>query len=149
MAENENKENEQEETLTDEEIALLANKEIRDRDKKIKELTKELNKAKLLSTAEDEEEEPLSREECIKRLSDTRTTNYDYAEAVIGLVDAELADGNPNPLGKNGEQVYEFFKECIEECDGDKSRFTSIYQAKLAPDDKSVAMAYNSRKYKK
>ena len=146
MAElNENKDNEQEE-VSDEELAVLANKEIRKRDEEIQKLRKQLNREKLLSKAEEEEEEPLSREECIKRLSDSRTTNYDYAEAVIGLVDDELAKGNPNPLGRNGKEVYDFFKDVIEECDGDKSRFTSIYQARLGADDPSVAMAYNKRK---
>ena len=144
MAEN-NEQNTQEE-ITDDELAVLANKELRKRDEEIKRLKIELNKQKLLSTAEEEEEEPLSREECIKRLSDGRTTNYEYAEAVIGLVDAELAEGNPNPLGKNGDDVYNFFKDVIEECDGDKSRFTSIYQARLGADDPSIAMAYNKRK---
>ena len=146
MAQNENETVKTEEELSDEEIAELANKELRKKDDEIAKLKKDLAKAKLLSTADDEEEEPLSREECIKRLSDIRTTNYDYAEAVIGLVDAELAEGKPNPLGKNGKEVYEFFKDVIEECDGDKTRFTSIYQARLGADDKSAALAYQKRK---
>lgn len=146
MGENEQDVEVIEEDLTDEEIAVLANKEIRKKDDEISRLKKDLAKAKLLSQAEDEEEEPLSREECLKRLSDNRTTNYEYAEAVIGLVDNELSNGNPNPLGKNGKEVYDFFKSVIEECDGDKTRFTSIYQARLGADDKSVAMAYNKRK---
>lgn len=146
MESNENENVENEEELNDEEIAELANKELRKKEEEIAKLKKDLAKAKLLSTAEDEEEEPLSREECIKRLSDMRTTNYDYAEAVVGLVDVELAEGRPNPLGKNGKEVYDFFKDVIEECNGDKTRFTSIYQARLGADDKSIAMAYNKRK---
>ena len=149
MTENENKEKEIEEQLDDEEIAVLANKELRKKDEEIRRLTKELNKAKLLSQADEEEEEPLSREDCIKALSDPRTTNYDYACAVIGLVDDEVSKGNPNPLGADGEDVYAFFKDVIEECDGDKSRFTSIYQSKIGADDKAVAMAYNKRKNNK
>lgn len=149
MAQNDNEIVEKEEELSDEEIAELANKELRKKEEEIAKLRKDLAKAKLLSTAEDEEEDPLSREECIKRISDTRTTNYDYAEAVIGLVDNELSKGNPNPLGKDGDEVYEFFKNCIEECGDDKSRFTSIYQARLGADDKSIAMAYNKRKNNK
>lgn len=148
MAENENQNNNQEEELTDEEIAVLANKKLREKDAEIEKLKKDLARAKLLSKADDEEEDPLSREECIERISNSRTSNYDYAEAVIGLVDDELSKGNPNPLGKDGDEVYEFFKNCIEECDGDKSRFPSIYQARLGADDKSIAMAYNKRKNK-
>ena len=131
--------------LTDVEIAELANKELRKKDEELAKLRKELAQAKLYSLAEDEEEESLSREECIKRISSNRTTNYDYAEAVIGLVDCETAEGKPNPLGSNGEEVYNFFKEVIKECDGDKSRFTSVYQARIGSDDKSTAMAYNNR----
>ena len=134
------------EEMEEVEIAELANKEIRSKDAEIAKLKRDLAKAKLYSTAEEEEEEPLTREECIKRLGDSCTTNYDYAEAVVGLVDLELAEGRPNPLGKNGEEVYNFFKDVIEECGDDKSRFTSIYQARLGADDPSTAMAYKKRK---
>lgn len=109
MAQEEPVKTEQEEELSELEIAELANKELRKKEEEIAKLKKDLARAKLLSQAEEEEEEPLSREECLKRLSDARTTNYDYAEAVIGLVDAELAEGKPNPLGKNGKEVYDFF----------------------------------------
>lgn len=142
----ENKVIEEQKELDDLELAEIANKELRDREKQIASLKKELAKAKLLSTAEEEETEALSKEECLKRISDSGTTNYDYAEAVVNLVEAELADGKPNPLGTNGEAVYNFFKDVLDECDGNKSIFTSIYQSKLAPDDKSIAMAYNKRK---
>ena len=145
MAQEETTKTEQEEDLSELEIAELANKELRKKEEEIAKLKKDLARAKLLSKAEEEEEEPLSREECLKRLSDTRTPNYDYAEAVTGLVDAELAAGKPNPLGKNGKEVYDFFKDVIEECDGDKTRFTSIYQARLGADDPSIAMAYKKR----
>ena len=135
-----------EEELSEVEIAELANKEIKTRDAEIAKLKKELAQAKLYSVAEDEEELTLSREECIKRLSDSRISNYDYAEAVVGLVDLELADGKPNPLGVNGKEVYDFFKDVLEECGDDKSRFTAVYQAKLGNDDPQVAMAYKKRK---
>ena len=142
----ENEKQTPEEELEDVEIAELANKEIRGKDAEIAKLKRDLAKAKLYSTAEEEEEEPLTREECIKRLEDSRTTNYDYAEAVVGIVDLELSEGKPNPLGKNGEEVYNFFKDVLEECGDDKSRFTSIYQARLGADDPSTAMAYKKRK---
>ena len=144
MAENEKQTPEEE--LEEVEIAEHANKEIRNKNAEIAKLKKDLAKAKLYSTAEEEEEEPLTREECVKRLSDSRTTNYDYAEAVVGIVDLELSEGRPNPLGKNGEEVYNFFKDVLEECGDDKSRFTSIYQARLGADDPSTAMAYKKRK---
>lgn len=137
--------NEQEQELTDEEIAELANKEIRKKDEEIAKLKKDLAKLKLYSEAEEDDSSPMTKEECIKILSSDRTTNYDYAEAVVNLVDIETAEGNPNPLGKNGKEVYQFFKDVIEECGSDKSRFTSIYQSRLGPDDPSIAMAYKKR----
>lgn len=145
----ENQTTEQEEELSEIEIAELANKELKSRDAEIAKLKKELAQAKLYSTVDGEEEEPMSREECIKVLASDSTTNYDYAQAVINLVDLELAEGNPNPLGQDGQEVYDFFKGCIEECGDDKSRFTSIYQSRLGADDKSVAMAFNKRNNKK
>lgn len=145
-------ENQQEESpendLNDEEIAELANKEIKERDAEIAKLKKELAKAKLYSKADEEDETPISREECIKVLDDPRTTNYDYAQAVVNLVDLELADGKPNPLGIKGQEVYNFFKDVLEECDGDKTRFPSIYQARIGADPTEIAMAYNKRKNK-
>ena len=144
MLEKENQEEQEE--MEDVEIAELANRELRSKNEEIAKLKKDLAKAKLYSTAEEEEEEPLTREECIKRLGDSRISNYDYAEAVVGLVDCELSEGRPNPLGKNGDEVYAFFKDVLEECGDDKSRFTSIYQARLGADDASTAMAYKKRK---
>lgn len=148
MADENNKEQKEQETaenLTELEIAELANKEIRKKDEEISKLKKDLARAKLYSEAEEEEEEPLTHEECIKCIFDNRTTNYDYAEAVIGLIDDERSKGIPSSLGKDGDAIYNFLKDVIEECDGDKSRFTSIYQARLGADDPSVAMAYKKR----
>lgn len=141
MAENQEKEVE----MTDEEIAELANKEIRARDEEIAKLKKALNKAKLYSQAPEEEEVSLTKKECLEVISNPHSLNYDYAEAVCRLVDIELADGNPNPLGQDGEDVYKFFKDVIDECDGDKDRFTALYQLKLAPDDAQIAAAYKRR----
>lgn len=139
------KENKPEEGLTDIEIAELANKKLREKEEEINRLKKELAKEKLLSTAPDEEEETLSKEECLKRINDDHVSNYDYAEAVCGLVDIAREEGQPNPLGRDGDKVYDFFKDVLEECDGDKNRFPSVYQARIGNDDPSVAMAYNRR----
>lgn len=145
MAEENKKPNEGQEELSDIEIAELANKKLKEKDAEIAQLKKDLAKEKLLSTAPEDDDELMSKEECIKVITDSRTSNYDYAVAVLDLVDNELSDGKPNPLGKNGEDVYNFLKDTVEECDGDKSRFTSIYQAKLGADDPSVAMAFRKR----
>lgn len=145
MAEENKKSNEGQEELSDIEIAELANKKLKEKDAEIAQLKKDLAKEKLLSNAPEDDDELMSKEECIKVITDSRTSNYDYAVAVLDLVDNELSDGKPNPLGKNGEDVYNFLKDTVEECDGDKSRFTSIYQAKLGADDPSVAMAFRKR----
>jgi len=134
------------ENLTDIEIAELANQELRKKDVELAKLRKDLAQAKLFSVVGDEEPEILTREECIKQLGNNRITNYDYAETVCNLVDIEKSEGKPNPLGKNGEEVYKFFKDVIEECGDDKSRFPSIYQARLGNDDTQTAMAYKNRK---
>lgn len=141
-------ENEQENlgNLSDIEIAELANKELKLRNERIATLEKELAVQKLYSVADDGTPEVLTREECIKKLGDSHITNYDYAQTVVNLVDVEKANGRQNPLGSNGENVYTFFKNVIEECGDDKSRFTSIYQARLGSDDPSITMAYNKRK---
>ena len=143
MAEIEEKEQQNE--MDDIELAELANKELRKKEEEIAKLKKDLAKAKLYSEAEEEEEETLSREECISRLSDMRTTNYDCIEAVVNLVDLELAEGHENPLGKNGQEIYDFLKDCIDECGDDKSRFTAVYQSKLGADDPTIALAYKNR----
>lgn len=143
MAEIEEKQ--QQEEMDDIELAELANRELRKKEEEIAKLKKDLAKAKLYSEAEEEEEETLSREECVSRLSDVRTTNYDCIEAVVNLVDLELAEGRENPLGKNGQEIYDFLKDCIDECGDDKSRFTAVYQSKLGADDPTIALAYKNR----
>lgn len=50
----------------------------------------------------------------------------------------EVENGRPNPLGKDGGKVCDFFEDVIDECAEDKSRFISIYQAKIGADDKKL-----------
>lgn len=140
-----NEERQQQEEMDDIELAELANKELRKKEEEIAKLKRDLAKAKLYSEAKEEEEETLSREECVSRLSDMRTTNYDCIEAVVNLVDLELAEGHENPLGKDGQEIYDFLKDCIDECGDDKSRFTAVYQSKLGADDPKIALAYKNR----
>lgn len=134
--------------VTDEEIAVIANKELRKKDKEIAQLKKEINQLKLLSTAEESEEPELSREDCIKILNDSHTCNYDYAKAVVALSKLETSEGRPNPLGEEGNEVCDFFEGIIKACDGDKSKFVSLYQANIGPDDPKVSAKSVGRKNK-
>ena len=137
------------ENMTDIEVGELAAKELQKRDTEIASLKKQLAIAKLYSKPEEGEEDAImSKEYCLKVIGDSNTCNYDYANAVCELCDREAEAGKPNPLGENGKQVYDFFKNVIEECDGDKDLFTSIYNSRLAPDDPSVALAYKKSKLK-
>ena len=137
------------ENMTDIEVGELAAKELQKRDSEIASLKKQLAIAKLYSKPEEgEEDATMSKEDCLKVIGDSNTCNYDYANAVCELCDREAEAGKPNPLGENGKQVYDFFKNVIEECDGDKDLFTSIYNSRLAPDDPSVALAYKKSKLK-
>lgn len=140
------KEGEEQEELSEIEIAELANKELKKKEQEIADLKKQLAKEKLYSKAEEEEREIPTREDCLKVIGSNKTNNYDYAQAVVDLVDIEKNEGRANPLGKNGDAVYDFFKEVIEECDGDKNLFPSIYQTKLGEDDPQIKLAYNKRK---
>lgn len=137
------------EDMTDIEVGELAAKELQKRDSEIASLKKQLAIAKLYSKPEEGgEDATMSKEDCLKVIGDSNTCNYDYANAVCELCDREAEAGKPNPLGENGKQVYDFFKNVIEECDGDKDLFTSIYNSRLAPDDPSVALAYKKSKLK-
>ena len=137
------------EDMTDIEVGELAAKELQKRDSEIASLKKQLAIAKLYSKPEEgEEDATMSKEDCLKVIGDSNTCNYDYANAVCELCDREAEAGKPNPLGENGKQVYDFFKNVIEECDGDKDLFTSIYNSRLAPDDPSVALAYKNSELK-
>ena len=144
--ENKEKDINEEQEMDDMELAELANKELNKKEDEIRQLKQQLAKAKLFSRAENEDDSnQMTREECIKVISDSRTTNYDYAKAVCNLVDIEVANGRENPLGSNGKLVYDFFKDCIEECGDDKGRFTSIYQSRIGNDDPKTAFAYRKR----
>lgn len=135
MNENEVKE-QTENQMSDLEIAEMASKEIANRDKKIKELERQIAKDKLLYQPKEEEVEIVrSREDCLKSIFDPKTCNYDYAVAVCDFVDIEIKAGRPNPLGKDGDAVYEFLDNCIADCNGDKAKFVSIYQSKIGKDE--------------
>lgn len=148
MAVEENNMQEEEEQLSDIEIAELARKKLNEKDDEIAKLKKDLAREKLLSNGSEDNDEPvrMSKEECLKIINDPSVCNYDYAVAVCDLVDNEKDEGQPNPLGQDGDAVYSFFKDVIDSCDGDKGKFTAIYQAKLPQDDPKIAMAYNKRK---
>ena len=130
---------------TDLEIAELASKEISERDKKIRELEKQLAKSKLMSNPDEEPEIVRTKEDCLKTIFDSKVSNYDYAVAVCDLVDIETKAGRPNPLGKDGDAVYDFLDDCIACCDGDKSKFPSVYQAKIGKDDLPAAIRSKRR----
>lgn len=144
--ENEQIENEEKE-LTDDEIAELANKEIGKKNAEIAKLKKENAKLKLYQNPVPEKEKR-TREDIAKVLNDSKTNNYDYAQAVIDLCSLEEEEGHENPMGEDGDAVVELFQDCIDCCDGDKSKFTAIYQSKIANDDKKTAMAYQRLKNK-
>lgn len=143
-----------EENLSDEEIAELANAEIRKKNEEIAKLKKDLAKAKLYSEAPEESEELLSSGEYRKALSDSTNTNYDAIYNAVKLCESIKEEGNANPydavfhLGEESENVYTFLKNAIDVCDGDKSQFISIYQSMLAPDDPKIAAAYRKAQKK-
>lgn len=148
MAEEKLEQQQQQQEQTDIEIAELANKEIRARDAEISKLKKELAQQKLYSIANEEEDTPKTAEDCLAVISDSNSCSYDIMGNFCDLRDIQVAEGKPDPFGSEGAQVTKFLRDVIEECDGDKSRFHSIYQARLGADDPSIAMAYNKRKVK-
>ena len=135
---------EEQEELSDEEVAEIASKEISKRDKKIKELEKQVAISKMYSTPE-EEQNPVTMEDCLKTLNNENSCNYDYAEAIVNAIDIEASKGVENPFGDEGLKVRDFLKDVIDTCDGDKSKFVSVYQSKIGADDKNVAAAYNAK----
>lgn len=145
MNEQEKNNQEQNVEMDDMEIAELAKRELDKRNEEIRKLKKELAQAKLLSEPKEEEEPSLTKDDCMKVLFNGNTCNYDFAVAVCNLVDIERDEGNPNPLGKRGDEVYNFFEECIDACNGDKSKFPAVYQAKIGNDDAPVIAKKNKR----
>ena len=141
-----NNPNPEQQEMDDISIAEQANKLLQKEREEKEKLKKELARAKLLSNGNPEEEkEVMSKEDCLKIIGDKNTCNYDYAVAVVNLVDRELEAGQPNPLGEHGQEIRDFFEEVIEDCDGDKTKFTSVYQAKLPADDPKIAVSYRAR----
>ena len=136
------------ENMDDITVAEEAGKVIAEKDKKIKQLTIELAKQKLYRTVESDEEPVPTREDYLKTLGASDTTNYDYAAAAIGLRELELAEGNPDPLGEDGEEVAAFLKSVIEDCNGDKTAFPALYVARLGQDLPADAAAYKKAIHK-
>lgn len=129
-------------------IAEEAAKLISEKDKRIKELETEMARAKLYRTVDTEEEPVPTREDYLKVLSASDTTNYDYAEAVIGLRQLELLEGRPDPLGEDGEDVAAFLQGILEDCNGDKTAFPALYGARLGQDLPADAAAYKKAIHK-
>lgn len=142
MNEDEKKQNDTQD-ISDIEIATLANEELKKRDYEINTLKKELAKSKLYSQVN--EEPKMTKNECINIISGgNEISNYEYATAVLRLVDIANENSEPNPLGANGDNVYNFLNMIIAECDGDKSRFVPIYQSKIGADPSNIGLKYKS-----
>lgn len=137
-------------SLTEDEqitVAEEANAYIKKQKAEIKELKTELARQKLFSDVEEKQEETWTKEDCFEKMTSKNATNYDVVEAVCKLVDIELENGKSHPLGKDGDEVYEFFKSVLNGCGEDKAKFTSVYQAKIGNDDRQAVMAFeNSNK---
>lgn len=135
--------------LTEVEIAELARKELDKEREKNRQLTRELAKAKLFTTVDDEPEEVMSSADCRKIIAASDTTNYDYWAAVIQLCKNETSENKPHPLGEHGEDIITFVEGVIEECEGDKTAFSSLYQARLGKDRPEDAAMYDRLTKKK
>ena len=140
----------EEQELTDVELAELANKELRKRDEEIAKLKKELAVSKLYSkgTEEDETEPVKTREENYKILTDPNVYDYDRIEALCNLSDIQIAETGHSAFGENAEEVTKFLRDCLDACDGDKSKFISVYQSRISADPPEVAFAWNKRNKK-
>lgn len=138
----------QDQEQSDMTIAEEAAKIIAEKDKRIRELETEAARSKLYRTVDDEEEPVPTREDYLKVLSAGDTTNYDYAEAVIGLREIELSEGKPDPLGEDGAEVAAFLQSVIEDCNGDKTAFPALYGARLGQDLPADAAAYKKAVHK-
>lgn len=133
--------------LSEVEIAELANKELKRKDEEISKLKKELAVSKLYSTAEDDGAPVrMSEEECLKIINNPNSNNYDYANAVIDLYEAQAKDGEEDIWGEGTKTVVDFLRQTVEACNGNKEAFDSVYQSKLLPDDKEVTMIYQQWK---
>lgn len=142
MGQEEQKKQEEQEELSDIEIAELANKEIKARDAEIAKLKRDLAKAKLLSQEEPEEPQRMSKEDCLKKLGDSRISDYDYAKAFVDLFDNCREEGQEHPfVVEYDEDVRDFFEDCLNECGDNKDKFNAVYQAKIGDDDAKVAFA--------
>ena len=75
------------------------------KDREIKNLKRELAKQKLYSEQEDEQQPERTKDDCINAIFNPNICNYDYAVAVLDLVDIEVKAGRKNPLGKNKEGI--------------------------------------------
>lgn len=145
----ENKTNEQEQELTDIEIAELANKELKNKEAEIAKLKKELAKQKLYSKYDEEEDTPkLTKEENWKIVNNPNVHDYDRMEALCNLSDIEIEEKGVSSFGPQAKEITEFIRSCLEDCNGDKSKFYSIYQARIGNDPPEIALAYSKRNLK-
>lgn len=143
------KNNEQEQELTDIEIAELANKELKNKEAEIVKLKKELAKQKLYSKYDEEDDTPkLTKEQNLELINNPNVCDYDRMEAFCNLSDIEIEEKGVSSFGPQAEEITSFIRGCLEDCEGDKSKFHSIYQARIGNDSPEIAFAYSKRNSK-
>lgn len=133
--------------MTDEDIVVIAHKEIKKAQEEAAIARKELNKFKLLYNPEEQKAETLLPiEEYQKMTDDPNSSNIQFWKGVVGRAKCEMEEKGSSFLGKYHEDIVNFAEECIDESNGDAEVFRSIYQSKLGADDKASIMAYNAWK---
>ena len=136
----------EEEQLTDIDIAEQANKLLKGKDKEIADLKKQLAQMKLLQQTDDsEEEERMTEEECMAVILNPNASDYDIVDACAKLAGISEERGD-KIFGPHQEEIKEFFEDVIESCNGDKSRFNSVYQSLIGADPKEIAAGFPKRR---
>lgn len=133
--------------LEDIDIAEQANKIIKDKDKEIYGLKKQIAQMKLLQDAPETVELPKERsaEEAMKDIYNEHSSNYDIMKGVLDVIKANEREGKGNSdIGtpEEVEKFVNFLEEVFEACDGDKSSFNAYYQAMLSEDEPKDRQAY-------
>lgn len=133
--------------MTDEDIAIVAQREIQKAKEEAAKAKKELAMLKMLSNPEEDKAEPINVEECIKKINNPNSTNLEYWEGVVGFVEYETERTGVSPL-EHSEEIIPFAKKCIEAANGDNKAFISMYGSELGADDQASRIAYNAWKSK-
>ncbi len=122
-------------------IAEEANAEIQKWKKKAEDAEKELAREKLYKRVDTPEQPEFDENKAWENFFNPNSCSYDIFKNALDIYDNNKAKGVEDS-DEYTPEVMEFVRDVLSSCEGDKTKFHSVYQAKLGKDTREAELAY-------